>query len=168
MQLHSISRAVASQKPVILGIHMRWNVLLWSLFDVQNCVTDEAKLLAFNGGYGGGAPCCYQDVLGLHRLSFSVSAWLQLGLEQGWSFSPFSLQGEYSKKGCEGAVIGTEGRRNLRVKKMCRRPQCHAETRLLITWKVVCHAYRRATTYKSPLPQADAPSQGRASTLAGM
>ena len=82
-QLHSISRAVASQNTVISGIHMRWNILLWSLFDVQNCVTDEAKVLAFNGGYRGGAPCCYQDVLGLHRSSFSVSSW-QLAAIGDW------------------------------------------------------------------------------------
>jgi len=120
------------------------------------------------GGTEGVPPVAirmYLDCTDHHSASVPGCNW---GWSRGGVFLLFSLQGEYSKKGCEGAVIGTEGRRNLRVKKMCRRPQCHAETRLLITWKVVCHAYRRATTYKSPLPQADAPSQGRASTLAGM
>ncbi len=72
-----------TEKEVMLGVHKKWNVLLWSLFDVQNCVTDETKVLAFNGGYRGGAPCCYEDVLGLHRSSFSVSSW-QLAAIGDW------------------------------------------------------------------------------------
>lgn len=71
---------------VISGIHKGWNILLWSLFDVQNCVTDETKVLAFNGGYRGGAPSRYQDVLGLHRSSPSISARQQLGVGAGVEF----------------------------------------------------------------------------------
>ncbi len=75
-----------TEKEVMLRVHKKWNVLLWSLFDVQNCVTDETELLAFNGGYRGGAPCCYQYVLGLHRSSLSISARQQLGVGAGVEF----------------------------------------------------------------------------------